>query len=73
MIAVINNAVAGAALALMVHFVSPSAPSWLVVAAGIAGALVLTWLFYIYQRWRCSTTMRCELANAGKGSRPIEP
>ena len=52
MIAVINNAVAGAALALLVRFVSPSAPSWLVVAAGIAGALVLTWLFYIYQRWR---------------------
>ena len=52
MIAVINNAVAGVALALLVRVVSPAAPSWLVVAAGIAGALILTWLFYIYQRWR---------------------
>ncbi len=52
MIAVINNTVAGVALALLVRFISPSAPSWLNVVAGIVGALVLTWLFYIYQRWR---------------------
>jgi uncharacterized membrane protein len=52
MIAVINNAVAGAALALLVRFLRPSAPTWLDVAVGIVGALVLTWLFYLYQRWR---------------------
>jgi hypothetical protein len=52
MIAVINNAVAGAALALLVRFLRPSAPTWLDVAVGIGGALVLTWLFYVYQRWR---------------------
>jgi len=52
MIAVINNAVAGVALALLVRFASPSAPTWVGVAAGILGALVLTWLFYVYQRWR---------------------
>jgi hypothetical protein len=52
MIAVINNAVAGVALALLVRFLRPSAPTWVDIAAGIAGALVLTWLFYLYQRWR---------------------
>jgi hypothetical protein len=52
MIAVINNAVAGVALALLVRFLLPSAPTWVNIAAGIAGALVLTWLFYLYQRWR---------------------
>jgi ABC-type cobalamin transport system permease subunit len=52
MIAVINNAVAGVALTLLVRFLSPSAPTWVDVSAGIAGALVLTWLFYLYQRWR---------------------
>jgi hypothetical protein len=52
MIAVINNAVAGVGIALLTRFLSPSAPSWLAVAAGIAGTLVLTWLFYAYQRWR---------------------
>jgi hypothetical protein len=52
MIAVINNAVAGVGIALFVRFLSPSASSWLGAAAGIVGALVLTWLFYAYQRWR---------------------
>ena len=52
MIAVINNAVAGVALALLVRFLSPSTPTWVDVSAGIAGALLLTWLFYLYQRWR---------------------
>jgi hypothetical protein len=52
MIAVINNAVAGVGVALLTRFLSPSAPSWVAVAAGIAGTLVLTWLFYAYQRWR---------------------
>ena len=52
MIAVINNVVAGVGIALLTRFLSPAAPSWLDAAAGIAAALVLTWLFYKYQRWR---------------------
>ena len=52
MIAVINNAVAGVGIAFLVRFLWPSAPSWLDVAAGIAGAVALTWLFYAYPRWR---------------------
>jgi prepilin signal peptidase PulO-like enzyme (type II secretory pathway) len=52
MIAVINNIVAGAGIALLTGFLSPSAPRWMDAAAGIAGAFVLTWLFYAYQRWR---------------------
>lgn len=52
MIAVINNVVAGVAIALLARFLSPSAPSWMPAVAGIAGALALTWLFYAYQRWR---------------------
>ena len=52
MIAVINNVVAGVGVALLIHFVSPSAPAWADSAAGIVGTLMLTWLFYVYQRWR---------------------
>jgi hypothetical protein len=52
MIAVINNVVGGVGLALLTRAFVPSAPSWVEAAVGIAGALVLTWLFYIYQRWR---------------------
>ena len=52
MIAVINNVVAGVGVALLARFLRPSAPSWVGAAAGIAGALILTWLFYTYQRWR---------------------
>lgn len=52
MIAVINNAVAGVGIALLTRFLSPSAPSWVDPAAGVVAALVLTWLFYAYQRWR---------------------
>jgi hypothetical protein len=52
MIAVINNVVAGVGIALLTRFLSPAAPSWVDAAAGIAGTLVLTGLFYAYQRWR---------------------
>lgn len=52
MIAVINNVVAGVGIALLTRGLSPAAPSWVAAVAGIAGALVLTWLFYAYQRWR---------------------
>ena len=52
MIAVINNVVAGVGIALFTRAFLSSAPSWAYGAAGIAGALALTWLFYAYQRWR---------------------
>jgi hypothetical protein len=52
MIAVINNVVAGVGIALLTRFLGPSASSRVDAAAGIAGALMLTWLFYRYQRWR---------------------
>lgn len=52
MIAVINNVVAGVSTALLARFLIPSAPSWVDVGAGSAGALILMWLFYTYQRWR---------------------
>lgn len=52
MIAVINNVVAGAGIALLTRYLSPSAPSWVYAVAGVVGTLVLTWLFYRYQRWR---------------------
>lgn len=52
MIAVINNAVAGAGIAFLVRFLGPATPYWVAGAAGVLGALGLTCLFYIYQRWR---------------------
>ena len=52
MIAVINNVVAGAGIALLARYLTPAAPSWLYAVTGVAGALTLTWLFYLYQRWR---------------------
>ena len=52
MIAVINNVVAGVGIALLTRSLSPSAPYWVGAVAGIAGAVILTWLFYAYQRWR---------------------
>jgi hypothetical protein len=54
MIAVINNVVAGAGIALLTRLLIPSAPRWVDAAAGVVGAFVLTWLFYAYQRWRFS-------------------
>ena len=52
MIAVINNGVAGVGFALLTRSLFPSAPSWLDAAVGIVAAAGLTWLFYVYQRWR---------------------
>ena len=54
MIAVINNVVAGAGIALLTRLLIPAAPRWVDAAAGVVGAFVLTWLFYAYQRWRFS-------------------
>jgi hypothetical protein len=52
MIAIINNVVAGAGIALLTRLLSPSAPRWMDAAAGSVGAFVLTFVFYAYQRWR---------------------
>jgi hypothetical protein len=52
MIAIINNVVAGAGIALLTRLLIPSAPRWMDAAAGSVGALVLTFVFYAYQRWR---------------------
>lgn len=52
MIAVINNVVAGVGIALLTRYLSRSAPSWVYAVTGVVGALALTWLFYLYQRWR---------------------
>jgi hypothetical protein len=52
MIAVINNVVAGAGVALLVHGLAPATSRALDAAAGVFAALVLTAAFYVYQRWR---------------------
>jgi hypothetical protein len=46
MIAVINNLVAGAGIALLTRLLSPFIPRWIDAAAGMVGTFVLTWLFY---------------------------
>jgi hypothetical protein len=66
MIAVINNVVAGVAVALLTRYLSPAASTWGAAASGAIGALVLTWLFYLYQRWRFSE-------DDGRVGRPAEP
>jgi hypothetical protein len=52
MVAVINNIVGGACVALFIGLLAPSAPRRVDAAAGVLGAVVLTALFYAYQRWR---------------------
>jgi hypothetical protein len=52
MIAVTNNVVAGAGMALLVRSWSPAMSTSTCVIAGVLAALVLTALFYAYQRWR---------------------
>ena len=52
MIAVINNVVAGVGIALLLRYLSPTTPSWVYSVAGVVGTTGLTWLFYLYQRWR---------------------
>ena len=52
MVAAINNVVGGVGIALLTRSLRPSSPTWMHGAAGVAGALILTWLFYVYQRWR---------------------
>jgi hypothetical protein len=50
MIAVINNVVAGVGIALLARFFG-SSPAFAAVS-GVIAALLLTGLFYAYQRWR---------------------
>ncbi len=52
MIAVTNNVVAGAGVALLLHLCLPTASTSSCVAGGVVAALVLTLAFYAYQRWR---------------------
>jgi hypothetical protein len=52
MIAVINNVVAGAGVALLVHYLAPSAARTMYALAGVVVAVILTAAFYAYQRWR---------------------
>jgi hypothetical protein len=54
MIAVINNLIAGAGIALLTRLLIPFAPLWVDATAGTVGTFVLTSLFYGYQRWRFS-------------------
>lgn len=52
MVAAINNIVGGAALAVALRLFVPRMPGWAGVAVGAVAALVMTVLFYVYQRWR---------------------
>lgn len=52
MIAVINNIVAGAAFALILGYVAPSVATSLCALAGVVAAVLLTFVFHAYQRWR---------------------
>ena len=52
MIAFINNVVAGVGIALLARFAEPDWSLWADTASGIVAALMLTWLFYAYQRRR---------------------
>jgi hypothetical protein len=52
MVGVINSAVAGVGVALLVQTWFASAPGWLGPSGGAAAALVLCIVFYRVQRWR---------------------
>jgi hypothetical protein len=54
MIAVTNNVVAGVGVAVMVSSMWPQLSVWTCALLGVAVAVVLTWAFYRYQRWRFS-------------------
>lgn len=52
MIAAINSAVAGVGVALLVQAFATGAPLWLAACCGVAATVVLSVLFYRFQRWR---------------------
>jgi len=64
MIAVVNNVVAGAAAALLTRTLRPATPGWVCATVGIGVAVVLTWAFYAYQRWRFADHEATEVADA---------
>jgi len=52
MIAVINNVVGGAFIALLVHALGDKISKLACASTGLVGTVALTWMFYSYQRWR---------------------
>lgn len=52
MIAVVNNVVAGAVVSIVVQWLAPGVLHAVAIASGIAFALMLTFGFLHYQRWR---------------------
>ena len=52
MIALINNLVAGAGVALLTRTLLPALHGGMAVAVGVLAAGLLTWAFLAYQRWR---------------------
>lgn len=52
MVAIINNVVAGAGVALLARWLLGKENVWLAVVIGIAAAVLLTLAFLAYQRWR---------------------
>ena len=52
MIAVVNNVVAGAGIALLAHALWPALGGGANAVIGVAAAVALTLAFYAYQRWR---------------------
>ena len=52
MIAVINNIVAGAGIALLMRKFDFSTTTWVCAVVGVVSTLVLSVAFYFYQRWR---------------------
>jgi len=54
MVACVNNIVAGASIALLVHWLNGSRRISVAVVLGVAGTMILTAAFLTYQRWRFS-------------------
>lgn len=52
MIAVTNNVVAGAGVAVIMGSMWPRISAWACALLGVAVAAALTWAFFRYQRWR---------------------
>jgi len=52
LVAFVNNIVAGASIALLVHWLNGSRRISVAVVLGMAGTVILTAAFLAYQRWR---------------------